>query len=102
MYLPKKSLRCDLTCHTLVQRHSFFYLPSYLIASLDDTYAGEIIENVVYSLDPQEDIFLTRIEGLSYEQKDAIKRFIKYYAETETIKTVHDERIEQFWENYSI
>jgi hypothetical protein len=85
-----------------------FYLPAYLIASLNVTSGGEIIENIIFSLDPQGDEenvsseFLARVGALSSKQKAAIKGFIKYYAETETHQIPDDKRIEQFWENYSI
>lgn len=85
-----------------------FYLPAYLIESLRGENSGEIRQLVVWSLDPHEDDkhrhaeFLIKVEGFSAIQKTAIKAFIKYYIDTEPHRLSDDDKIEHFWEKYSI
>ncbi|MBL8155416.1 MAG: hypothetical protein JNM70_14625 [Anaerolineae bacterium] len=84
-----------------------FYIPAYMIASLRGDKRDEIIQHVIWKLAPHQDTenasneFLTKIEPLSSEQKAAIKKFVKHYAETRTHPIPADKKVEQFWENYS-
>jgi hypothetical protein len=85
-----------------------FYLPAYIISSLNKDYGGDIIEGVIFSLDPQEEQgdkrneFLSKVEKLSTEQKAAVSAFVKFFSETETHLVSSDLRTQQFWEQYAV
>jgi hypothetical protein len=82
-----------------------FYLPAYLIWSLKGENGGEILEYVVFNLNPQEDNakkkeFIDKVKYFTSQQKEAIKAYVKYYFEMGSYKSKRDERLWQFWENY--
>lgn len=84
-----------------------FYLPAYLIASLQSANGGEILEYVIFNLDPQEgeskkEAFIDRIKYFNHSQIEVIKYFVKYYKESMSYNSSDDNRLNNFWINYRV
>jgi hypothetical protein len=83
-----------------------FYLPAYLIGSLQGEDRGEIIEHVIFSFIPpiaegkEKGEFLNSLKSFDSKQISAIKAFVRAFIESE--KHLLPDRLimAEFWENY--